>query len=129
MSKTPVDAKRTMLLHSEAKVEFFKKYLQRYLRILYLAPSISEINIFDAFCGTGIYDNGKKGSPIVAFESIAEVRSEYDFDKTISLIVNDSAPEKIDMVREHIDERNQGHCGVTYHARPASEIRKNCATH
>lgn len=54
MSKTSTDAKKIMLLHSEAKIEFFKKYLERYLRILYLAPTIAEINIFDVFCGTGI---------------------------------------------------------------------------
>src|ERR1044071_2918736 len=70
MMKTTADAKRTMLLHSEAKVEFYKTYLQRYLHILYLAQTITEINIFDVFCGTGIYDNGKKGSPIVAFDAI-----------------------------------------------------------
>lgn len=70
-----------MLIHSEAKVEFFKKYLERYLRILYLAPSVDEINIFDVFCGTGIYDNAKKGSPIVAFDVIKNLRNEYGFNK------------------------------------------------
>jgi three-Cys-motif partner protein len=131
MSKTSTDAKKTMLLHSEAKVEFLKKYLQRYLRILYRARTIQEINIFDVFCGTGIYDNGKKGSPIVSFEAISAIRDQYDFDKTINLIVNDSKAEKIDTVREHIDAQNQNHCSVAYHKLSADEmftlIRQNLA--
>jgi three-Cys-motif partner protein len=117
-----MNAKTTMLLHSEAKVEFFKKYLQRYLRILYLAPTITEINIFDVFCGTGIYDNGKKGSPIVAFESIAEVREQYGFTKPINLVVNDSERTKIQAVRQHIDGKNQGHCTATYYELPAEQM-------
>src|SRR5437868_5815025 len=106
MPKANSDAKRTMLLHSEAKVEFLKKYLQRYLRILYLAPNISEINVFDVFCGTGLYDNEKKGSPIVAFEAIKAIRDEYGFQKPINLIVNDSESEKVGNVQSFIDQQN-----------------------
>ncbi len=108
-----------MLIHSEAKVEFFKKYLERYLRVLYLAPTINEINVFDVFCGTGIYDNGKKGSPIVAFDAIKELRDEYGFDKRINLIVNDSKEIKVSVVRDYIDNNNKNYCGVGYHNQSA----------
>lgn len=120
--KTKVDAKTSMLPHSEAKVEFFKKYLESYLRILYLAPTISEVNIFDVFCGTGIYDNGKKGSPIVAFETVAEIRNKYGNDKRINLFVNDSEAEKIESVRVQIDARSRGICTVNYSALPANQM-------
>ena len=116
-----IDAKRTMLLHSEAKVEFLKKYLQRYLRILYRAPPINEINIFDVFCGTGIYDNGKKGSPIVSFEAITSVREQFGFEKKINLTVNDSECEKIEAVRKHLDPLNQNHCHLTYNTLSAEQ--------
>ncbi len=122
MAISSIDAKKTMLLHSEAKVEFFAKYLQRYLRILYLASSIDEINIFDVFCGTGIYDNGKKGSPIVSFDSICALRNEYGFAKPINLIVNDSKSEKTESVRGYIDKRNNDHCTVEYHSLSANEM-------
>jgi len=89
---------------------------------LYLAPTISEINIFDVFCGTGIYDNGKKGSPIVSFESIAAIRNQYGFEKPITLVVNDGESKKIEGVREHIDERNQNFCTVQYYAQPADQM-------
>lgn len=118
MKKNP-DSKRTMLIHSEAKVEFFKTYLERYLRVLYLAPAISEINVFDVFCGTGIYDNGKKGSPIVAFDAIKELRDEYGYVKRINLIVNDSKEVKVSTVRDYIDNNNKNYCEVGYHNLPA----------
>ena len=120
--KKNIDAKTTMLLHSEAKVEFFKTYLERYLRILYLAPTIDEINIFDVFCGTGIYDNDKKGSPIVAFDAIKNLRYEYDMFKKINLVVNDSKEAKVSSVKNYIDENNKNYCKVNYHNKSAEEM-------
>ena len=118
------DSKKTMLAHSEAKVEFFKTYLERYLRILYLAPNIDEINIFDVFCGTGIYDNGKKGSPIVAFDAIKKLREELGYNKKINLIVNDSKEEKVSTVQNYINSNNNNYCDVKYHTQPAALMFK-----
>jgi three-Cys-motif partner protein len=87
-----------------------------------LAPTITQINIFDVFCGTGIYDNGKKGSPIVSFEAVQALRGEYGFEKPINLIINDSAPEKIEAVSSYIGERNQNHCAFSYYNLPANEM-------
>ena len=109
-----------MLIHSEAKVEFFKTYLERYLRILDLARGIDEINIFDVFCGTGIYENGKKGSPIIAFDAIKKFREEKGFTLNINLIVNDSQETKISTVRDYIDNNNKNYCGVDYHNQSAN---------
>lgn len=117
-----LDSKKTMLIHSEAKVEFFKTYLERYLRILYLAPGIDEINIFDVFCGTGIYENGKRGSPIVAFDVIKKLREDFGFDKKINLIVNDSQETKVSTVRDYIDSNNKNFCEVGYHNLPAEKM-------
>ncbi len=120
--KKQIDAKTTMLAHSEAKVNFFESYLKRYLRILYLSGVIDEINIFDVFCGTGIYDNDKKGSPIVAFDVIKNVRNEYGFNKRINLTVNDSKYSKIASVQNYIDTNNQNHCNVEYNNNSADEM-------
>ncbi len=103
-----------MLAHSEAKVDFFKTYLERYLRILYLSEKINEINIFDVFCGTGIYDNGKKGSPIVAFDAVKKLRDELGYDKQINLIVNDSKNIKVSSVQQYIESNNNGYCNAEY---------------
>ncbi len=114
-----IDSKKTMLTHSEAKVEFFKKYLERYLRILYLAPTIEEVSVFDVFCGTGIYDNGKKGSPIVAFDAIKKLRDEFGHNKKIKLIVNDGQGTKVSAVQNYINSSNTNYCDVSYRNQPA----------
>lgn len=122
--KKSIDSKKIMLAHSEAKVEFFKTYLERYLRILYLAQGIDEISIFDVFCGTGIYDNGKKGSPIVAFDAIKNLREEFGYTKSINLIVNDGKEKKVSSVQNYIDSSNSNYCDVKYHNHPAELMFK-----
>lgn len=54
------DPKHNLMLHSRAKVEFYKNYLERYLRILCLSKYINNVNIYDVFCGMGIYEDGEK---------------------------------------------------------------------
>jgi three-Cys-motif partner protein len=124
MRKT--DPKTTMLAHSEAKVEFYSKYLVRYIRIIGLSRQFSEINIFDVFCGTGVYDNGKKGSPIAAYDVIKEFREEYpEVSTSINLYVNDSASEKVDEVKSYIDAANNGDCAVHYTTNDAEDSFRN----
>lgn len=103
------DPKKYILPHSEAKLDFYDTYLRRYLRILYLSPYIKNINIFDLFCGTGIYQDGKEGSPIIAFKSIKNIIEEYKkkiFRKEIALIINDGEVNNIENVKSHLDEMN-----------------------
>ena len=114
------DAKRNMLAHSQAKVEFFEAYLQRYLRVLYRTPYVTAINIYDIFCGTGIYENGKKGSPIVTFEAIKRLHSENTTSMKIRLIINDGEPLYVEGVKALIDAQNEGYCEVSYHTLDAS---------
>lgn len=63
-------SKDDMEPHSEAKVGLYGKYLEKYLAILGVVPFITKVNIFDVFCGTGLYGNGKLGSPIMAYNVI-----------------------------------------------------------
>lgn len=55
--------------HSEAKVKLYGRYLSIYLNVL-ARSTITNIYLFDLFCGEGIYKDGGKGSPIVALECI-----------------------------------------------------------
>ena len=108
-----LDSQKNLLIHSEAKVDFYKKYLEKYLGILFHSIYIEEINIYDLFCGIGIYDNGKKGSPIVAFELIKNLKEKNknkNINKTINLFINDSDKEKIDFVTNYINNNNQNYC-------------------
>ena len=52
------DVKNTMQIHSRAKVDFYKTYLEKYVSILCQSQYIRHIRIYDVFCGMGIYDDG-----------------------------------------------------------------------
>ena len=112
-----LNVKNTLQIHSQAKIEFYEEYLNRYLRILYLSEHIKQITIYDVFCGMGIYQDGGKGSPIVAFEVIKKFLSDEKFrgnSTQITLIVNDKEEEKIKKVKDYIDSQNQNICEVRY---------------
>ena len=116
------NVKDTLHVHSKAKVEFYGTYLERYLRILNNVPYIQKINLYDVFCGTGIYDNGGKGSPIVAFDAIKKAFYEQGQVKKVSLTVNDYKQDKIDSVKAYIDANNKGCCDVSYLNLDAGEM-------
>lgn len=65
-----VNPKTYLLEHSEAKVNLYGRYLSVYLNILHRAQFVKRIFVFDLFCGEGIYENGAKGSPIIALDCI-----------------------------------------------------------
>ena len=63
--------------HSQAKLNFYKNYLARYLIILLNDQHTSQINIYDVFCGVGIYNDGNQGSPVIAIEIIRDLLERY----------------------------------------------------
>jgi len=113
------DVKTTVQIHSQAKLEFYEAYLNRYLRILCHAKPIKRINIYDVFCGMGIYDDGGKGSPIIAFDIIKNILLNENLRKTgtqISLVVNDKDLQKIERVKKYIELNNKENiCKVEYY--------------
>ncbi|MCB9232835.1 MAG: three-Cys-motif partner protein TcmP [Bacteroidia bacterium] len=83
--------------HSEAKVNLYGRYLAIYLNVLSRAKNIDKLFLFDLFCGEGIYDNKRKGSPIVAVESIKN--HYFSNQKTcpnISILFNDLGKSRIE---------------------------------
>ena len=113
-----INVKTTLQIHSQAKLEFYATYLSSYLRILCFAKHIKRINIYDVFCGMGIYADGGKGSPIVAFDAIKNLVSDEKFKNTntqISLVVNDKEQQKIEKVKNYIESNNQNFCDVRYY--------------
>lgn len=126
MKKNKDNVKDIMLPHSHAKVEFYKEYLKRYLRILCLSPKVNKIRIYDLFCGVGIYKDGGKGSPIEAYEAICECLQDIRFansDTEIILTVNDIDETKVSTVQKYINSLPQTpHCKVNYHNKNFSEM-------
>lgn len=68
-----IDAKKTIQIHSKSKVDFYKTYLERYVSMLCQLKYIHHIRIYDVFCGMGIYEDGGKGCPVVAFNTIKSI--------------------------------------------------------
>jgi len=111
---TKVDVKNTMQIHSRAKVDFYKTYLERYVAILCQSQYIRRIRIYDVFCGMGIYDDGGKGSPVVAYDTIKGIYEAHNItNKTeIELVVNDKSEARIAKVKEYIDLNKHSYCNV-----------------
>ena len=116
-NRSKLDVKNTMQLHSQAKVKFYEEYLTRYLRILYKSSYIKRINIYDIFCGAGIYDDGKEGSPVVAYKAIKEVFYENKGVKKVTLFLNDGNKNRINNVQNILDAENEKNqcCDIKYH--------------
>lgn len=56
------------------------------------------------FCGAGVYDDGKEGSAVRAFNIINKIYEKYGHNKDITLTLNDGSKERIDKVRDYIKE-------------------------
>jgi len=95
------NAQKVMLSHSKAKVDYYSKYLDIYVKILSNSKFISKINIYDAYCGKGIYEDGSEGSPIQAFRILSSLNI---YDKIIRLVLNDGNVECIENVRREINK-------------------------
>lgn len=109
-----VNVKNTMQMHSKAKVDFYKTYLERYVAILCQSQYIHHIRIYDVFCGMGIYEDGGKGSPVVAYDTIKDIYEAHNItNKTeIELVVNDKSEARIAKVKEYIDSNKHSYCTV-----------------
>lgn len=95
--------KDILLEHSKAKVKLFERYLSIYLNILDRAGFIRNIILADLFAGEGIYKNGEKGSPIIAFETIQRHLKSKKDDKKIFFIINDAEKSKIESSKYKVE--------------------------
>ncbi len=125
-SRKKIDAQKVILPHSQAKLDFYKDYLKRYIPILRLAKFTTSINIFDVFCGTGIYENGAKGSPILAFEAIKKSSDNISGFNTqltpINLFINDLETNKIEQVKEYFQNETKNVCKLEFQNKDAVEF-------
>jgi len=96
--------------HSKAKLEFLKRYLDKYLKILILDKYTKKINIFDIFCGIGIYErDNSKGSPIIIADLLKSNIKNFNQNTTLlSFFINDINKQKINFVSSYINENYQG---------------------
>ncbi len=99
--------------HSKEKVAFYEKYLNLYLTVLINAQYVKAINIYDIFCGVGIYDgDGSKGSPVVAMECIKKQLKIHwkNRDKPINLLINDGDKKRVNIAKNYIEKHCNNKC-------------------
>jgi len=99
--------------HSKEKVAFYEKYLNLYLTVLLNTQYVKAINIYDIFCGVGIYDgDGSKGSPVVAMECIKnQLKIHWENkDKPISLLINDGDGKRVAIAKNYIEKHCNAKC-------------------
>ncbi len=98
------NAKTNMLIHSKAKVELYANYFATYLTILSRVSFIERIYLYDLMCGEGLYEDGFKGSPIVAMEKIrAHYFSNKEAIPNLEILFNDKDKSKIERNKYKID--------------------------
>lgn len=118
------NAQCVMLPHSKAKVEFYQRYLELYLIILGQARFTTEINIYDVYCGRGVYDDGALGSAIRSYETIQKVCREHPIDKRIILHLNDKNAKFVTRVEDYFKEHfaaDPAPCSVVFTHKDATK--------
>lgn len=120
------DAKKVVLPHSKAKLDLYKSYLEKYFAILGLAKGITKINLYDIFCGIGLYEDGNIGSPLIAVECVKrnnELFEKYGWNKKpITLNINDGSKEKADNIKNLLANENIPNCKIAFYNRDADEM-------
>lgn len=113
--------------HSKEKVEFYKKYLDLYLTVLINAEFTKSINIYDIFCGVGIYDlDDSKGSPIVAMECIKNQLKQHSKNsyKKVRLLINDGDTKRVERAKNYIEKNYNNEFEFTHYNLLSEEIFK-----
>jgi three-Cys-motif partner protein len=98
-----------MLDHSKAKVLLLEKYLEKYLNIIANDGYTKKINVFDLFCGEGIYENDGEGSPIAILRTLRELhfinKAKRQIVTKVDLFFNDKDESKIEKLKNVITEK------------------------
>lgn len=100
--------------HTAKKLQVLREYFQRYLKVRCRTPQQTRfrIAIIDGFAGGGRYSGGEPGSPVVFVEVLKDISKEINTIRANEgmavlsfeclLVVNDSVPENISILRENL---------------------------
>jgi three-Cys-motif partner protein len=110
------DVKNNMQEHSKVKVELYGSYLAKYLNIIANDKYTKKIHIYDLFCGPGVYENGGKGSPIIALETIqANFGAKPYFCPKMKVLFNDNDSAKVEKLQQTVTDLTfPGNCEVHF---------------
>ncbi|MBX9784446.1 MAG: three-Cys-motif partner protein TcmP [Chitinophagaceae bacterium] len=120
------ETKENVYPHSQAKLDLYKNYLLHYLKVLSLTPYCSKINLFDIFCGIGVYKDGNIGSPIITNNCIREtnevIQNLGKQLKPITVTINDYEEDKINNVQAILEANKNNNCVYEYFNKDADNM-------
>ena len=125
MTEKKTSSKDIMLAHSKAKVDYYQRYLERYLSIMSVVKSVYEVNIFDVFCGRGVYDDGGLGSPIRTVGTVKKVFNDHSSRLQVNLFFNDAETSYVERVKQYVNEHYPDYeefCSITYWSEQADNL-------
>ena len=127
MAKPPkTNAKEVVLPHSQAKLDLYENYLMHYLTVLGLTPYVNKINLFDIYCGIGVYKYANVGSPLITNKCIKEtneiVRQRGKPLKPVSVNINDFEKHKIVNVEAMLNADKVENCSYEFFNKDADEM-------
>jgi len=125
-----------MLGHSKAKVLLLQKYLEKYLNIISNDGYTQKINVFDLFCGEGIYENNGEGSPIAILRTLKDLhfinKAKNKNIIKVDLCFNDKDEFKIQKLTSFIKDKKlhyEAFGELRYRSKDYKEIIENLATY
>ncbi|WP_461517994.1 three-Cys-motif partner protein TcmP [Porticoccus sp.] len=110
--------------HTEVKLQFYTSYLARYLEILLRVSFVEKINIYDMYCGEGVYSDGNTGSAVRAVDAVWKAESSNISNKPIFLHLNDLNQRKVAKLKSVLANRSsleKSFC-ISYSAYEAFEL-------
>lgn len=75
-----------MYEYLDVKVKLLWFYLEKYINIFVLVKGVYIVEVYDLFCGEGIYNNGKEGSLVIILRLIKEIY--YKLRKNFDVVFN-----------------------------------------
>ena len=98
-----------MLDHSKAKVLLLQKYLEKYLNIIVNDGYTQKINVFDLFCGEGVYENEGEGSPLAILKTLKDLhfinKAKHKDIIKVDLYFNDKDEFKIEKLKSIVTDK------------------------
>jgi three-Cys-motif partner protein len=120
------NAKDVVLPHSQAKLDLYENYLLHYLRVLGLSQFVSKINLFDIYCGIGVYKDGNIGSPLITnncIKSTNDIIKQLGKQlKPITVNINDFEKHKIENVEAILTASKVENCTYEFYNKDADEM-------
>lgn len=103
MAKKPDSLRWTRAGHTEAKHKILERYLDAWFGIL--GRSSEDLVVIDGFAGSGRYEGGEPGSPLIMLDAYARRRDRRELDVTVHYFFIEADEPQADSLQQELDRR------------------------